>query len=113
MVAASCEPGSTKAVLNHPANSPIAILCQRLVPTIDKKIGRAPATEVLLNNASVKDKIRQLEQGLPEGVVVRTAYDRSALIERSIDTLKLTLLEELAITTLICLIFLNLNLTRG
>lgn len=44
------------------ANSLTAIMCQRLVPTIDKKIGRAPATEVLLNNASVRDKIRHGEE---------------------------------------------------
>ena len=44
------------------ANSLTAIMCQRLIPTIDKKIGRAPATEVLLNNASVRDKIRHGEE---------------------------------------------------
>ena len=55
---------------------------------------------------AVKEKIRTIEAGLPEGVVIRTAYDRSALIHRSIDTLKHTLAEELAITAVICLIFL-------
>ncbi len=55
---------------------------------------------------AVKAKIRQIEPGLPEGVVIRTAYDRSALIHRSIDTLKETLSEELLITTLICILFL-------
>lgn len=44
------------------ANSLVAIMCQRLVPTIDKKIGRAPATEVLLNNPAVRDKIRHAEE---------------------------------------------------
>ncbi len=55
---------------------------------------------------AVKDKIKQLQSGLPEGVVVRTAYDRSPLIHRSIDTLTTTLAEELAITAIICLLFL-------
>ena len=55
---------------------------------------------------SVKQKIRQIEPGLPEGVVIRTAYDRSGLIHRSIDTLIVTLAEELAITAFICLLFL-------
>lgn len=55
---------------------------------------------------AVKEKIEQLEAGLPEGVVIRSAYDRSRLIHRSIDTLKHTLAEELAITTLIIIIFL-------
>ncbi len=43
------------------ANSLAAIMCQRLVPTIDTKIGRAPATEVLINNPTLKDKIRHSE----------------------------------------------------
>ncbi len=44
------------------------------VPTIDKKIGRAPATEVLINNASVKDKIRHGEENdLPTIVATATA----------------------------------------
>lgn len=55
---------------------------------------------------AVKERIRQLEAGLPEGVVIRTAYDRSALIRRSVNTLKHTLAEELLITTLVCLVFL-------
>ncbi len=43
------------------ANSLAAIMCQRLIPTIDPKIGRAPATEILINTATVKDKIRHAE----------------------------------------------------
>ena len=54
----------------------------------------------------VKAKIEEIEPGLPEGVRIRTAYDRSGLIDRSIDTLKETLTAELAITAVICLIFL-------
>jgi len=54
----------------------------------------------------VKAKIEEIEPGLPEGVRIRTAYDRSGLIHRSVDTLKETLAEELAITAIICLIFL-------
>ncbi|MBD3675398.1 MAG: efflux RND transporter permease subunit [Planctomycetaceae bacterium] len=55
---------------------------------------------------AVKEKIKQIEAGLPEGVVIRSAYDRSGLIHRSIDTLKHTLMEELMITGLIIVIFL-------
>ncbi len=55
---------------------------------------------------SVKEKIKQIEAGLPEGVVIRSAYDRSRLIHRSIDTLKHTLAEELAITAIIIVVFL-------
>jgi len=55
---------------------------------------------------AVKAKIEELEPGLPVGVRIRSAYDRSGLIHRSIDTLKETLAEELLITAVICLIFL-------
>ncbi len=55
---------------------------------------------------AVKEKIREIEAGLPEGVVIRSAYDRSHLIHRSIETLKHTLIEELIITTIIVISFL-------
>jgi Cu(I)/Ag(I) efflux system membrane protein CusA/SilA len=54
----------------------------------------------------VKAKLKEIEPGLPKGVQVVTAYDRSELILRSIDNLKHTLIEELAIVSLIILIFL-------
>ncbi len=54
----------------------------------------------------VKEKLKEIEPGLPEGVKVVTAYDRSDLILRSIDNLKSTLIEELAIVALVILIFL-------
>jgi copper/silver efflux system protein len=44
--------------------------------------------------------------GLPPGVVVRTVYDRSDLIERSIDNLREKLLEESLIVALVCVVFL-------
>src|SRR5438552_1925054 len=42
----------------------------------------------------VKKKIADLKPSLPEGVEMTIAYDRSSLIERSIDTLKHALTEE-------------------
>ena len=54
----------------------------------------------------VKAKLREIEPGLPKGVKVVTAYDRSDLITRSIDTLKRTLTEELVVVSLIILLFL-------
>ncbi len=54
----------------------------------------------------VKAKLKEVEPSLPEGVEVVTTYDRSDLIQRSIDTLKHTLLEELAIVSIVILIFL-------
>jgi len=54
----------------------------------------------------VKRKLKDIEGGLPEGVKIATAYDRSDLIVRSIGNLKHTLAEELAIVALVILVFL-------
>ena len=52
---------------------------------------------------TIEAKVRP---ALPEGVELVTTYDRSQLIERSIDTLKHKLFEEIAIVSLVCIVFL-------
>jgi len=54
----------------------------------------------------VKQKLHDIEGGLPPGVKVLTAYDRSELILRSIENLKHTLTEELVIVAVLIVIFL-------
>jgi len=54
----------------------------------------------------VKAKLEKLKAGLPEGVEIVTVYDRSRLISSAIDSLWKSLIEELAIVALICVIFL-------
>jgi Cu(I)/Ag(I) efflux system membrane protein CusA/SilA len=54
----------------------------------------------------VKAKIHEIEPGLPPGVRVVTAYDRSELILRSIDNLKITITEEVIVVCLVIFIFL-------
>lgn len=54
----------------------------------------------------VKEKLESLKAGLPDGVVVHTAYDRSGLIERAIDNLQEKLIEESVVVALVCVIFL-------
>ncbi len=54
----------------------------------------------------VKAKLDQIQPSLPPGVKIVSTYDRSDLILRSIDTLKHTLLEEIAIVSLVILVFL-------
>jgi len=54
----------------------------------------------------VKAKLDELKKGLPEGVSVKTAYDRSSLIKRAIATLKEKLLEETIVVALVIIIFL-------
>ncbi|MCB9719712.1 MAG: efflux RND transporter permease subunit [Candidatus Omnitrophica bacterium] len=55
---------------------------------------------------NVKKKLEAIKPGLPEGVTIEPVYDRSGLINRSIDTLKNTLIIEIIIVTLVCIIFL-------
>ena len=54
----------------------------------------------------VKAKLKEIEPGLPPGVKLVTAYDRSELILASIENLKHTLIEELAVVGIVILIFL-------
>ncbi|BCR05081.1 cation transporter [Desulfuromonas versatilis] len=55
---------------------------------------------------NVKAKLESLKAGLPEGVTIRTVYDRSGLIERAVDTLKEKLLEESIVVALVTALFL-------
>ena len=60
-------------------------------------------------NQVIKDakaKLSELESGLPPGVMLKTAYDRSELIDRSIHTLRHTLIEEMVVVGLVCILFL-------
>lgn len=54
----------------------------------------------------VKEKIAHLQTSLPAGVTIKSFYDRSELIDRTIDTLKHALTEEIILVTLAHIIFL-------
>jgi Cu/Ag efflux pump CusA len=49
---------------------------------------------------AIKDKIGQLQQGLPSGVRIVPFYDRTRLIESAIGTVRNTLLEEMLVASL-------------
>ena len=55
---------------------------------------------------AVKERLDELRPGLPDGVEIVETYDRSALIERAVDTLLVTLGQEFVIVALICAAFL-------
>ncbi len=55
---------------------------------------------------AVKEKLKTLKAGLPPGVTMHTAYDRSGLIERAINFLKDKIVEESIIVALITILFL-------
>ena len=56
--------------------------------------------------AAVQAKLDSLRASLPAGVELVTTYDRSQLIDRAIANLGFKLLEEFAVVTLVCLLFL-------
>lgn len=54
----------------------------------------------------IKEKLPDIEKGLPPGVKFKTAYDRSDLIEATIATLKEAVIEEIIVVAIVLLIFL-------
>jgi Cu(I)/Ag(I) efflux system membrane protein CusA/SilA len=54
----------------------------------------------------VRARLEDMKASLPPGVEIVTTYDRADLIERAIGTLRMTLVEELTIVSLVILIFL-------
>jgi CzcA family heavy metal efflux pump len=55
---------------------------------------------------ALKEKMKDVEKGLPEGVNFETAYDRSTLIEAALKNIKDKLVEEIIIVCLIVILFL-------
>ena len=54
----------------------------------------------------VKARLAELGKGLPAGVEIIETYDRSALIQRAVSTLRGKLLEEFIVVILVCTLFL-------
>jgi len=55
---------------------------------------------------AVKDKMADIQKGLPSGVKFKIAYDRSELIENAIGSVKHTLIEEMITVSIIVILFL-------
>lgn len=55
---------------------------------------------------AIKEKMKEVQKGLPEGVSFKTSYDRSTLIEAAIESVKGTLLEEMITVSVVVIIFL-------
>src|SRR5450432_3083649 len=55
---------------------------------------------------AVKEKMTEVQKGLPEGVKFKVAYDRTELIKASVSNVKNKLIEEMIIVSLIVLLFL-------
>lgn len=77
-------------------------------------LGEAPGGVVVMRYGEnalevirrVEKKLAELAPTLPDGVEVVPTYDRSALIERSMHTLTTALIEEIAVVSLVIIVFL-------
>lgn len=54
---------------------------------------------------AVKDKMADIQKGLPPGVKFKIAYDRSELIESAVNSVKHTLIEEMITVSIIVILF--------
>lgn len=61
------------------------------------------ADEVIHN---VKQRMEEVARGLPDGMRFHVVYDRSGLIEESISSIRQTLIEEMAVVSLVVILFL-------
>lgn len=56
--------------------------------------------------SAVKEKMKEVSKGLPEGVTFKTSYDRSTLIRDALKSVESTLMEEMIAVSLVVLFFL-------
>lgn len=61
------------------------------------------ANEVI---TGVKKKMEEVAKGFPKGMTFNIVYDRSDLIQESVSSIKTTLIEEMAVVSLVVIIFL-------
>jgi Cu(I)/Ag(I) efflux system membrane protein CusA/SilA len=106
--------GGTPVLLRDIAEVRIGPEMRRGIGELDGE-GEAVGGVVVMRNGDnardtimrVKDKLHELRSGLPQGVEIVETYDRSALIQRSVDNLKRKLLDEFIVVALVCFVFLG------
>jgi Cu(I)/Ag(I) efflux system membrane protein CusA/SilA len=107
------SPGGAPVYLRDVATITLGPAMRRGVAELDGK-GEAVGGIVIMRYGEnalrlidrVKERLEEVGRSLPEGVEVVITYDRSELIEASLDTLKHTLLEEMIVVSLIIFVFL-------
>ncbi len=105
--------GGTPVLLRDVAEVRIGPEMRRGIGELDGE-GEAVGGVVVMRNGEnardtivrVKQKLDELRASLPQGVEVVETYDRSALIQRSVDNLRHKLLDEFAVVAIVCFIFL-------
>ncbi len=106
-------PGGTPILLKDIANVTIGPEIRRGLAdwngrgeTVGGVVVVRSGADTLSTISKVKQRLAELEQGLPKDVTISVAYDRTGLIDRSIKTLTRTLIEESIIVALVCVVFL-------
>ncbi|MQT60186.1 CusA/CzcA family heavy metal efflux RND transporter [Pseudomonas sp. FSL R10-0399] len=105
--------GAVPVTLGDVANIQLGPELRRGISELDGQ-GEAVGGVVILRSgknaretiAAVKQKLDELKASLPAGVEIVTTYDRSQLIDRSVDNLSHKLLEEFLVVALVCGVFL-------
>ncbi len=105
--------GGTPVLLRDVAEVRVGPEMRRGIGELDGE-GEAVGGVVVMRNGDnardtivrVKAKLGELRAGLPEGVEVVETYDRSALIQRSVDNLKRKLVDEFIVVAIVCFVFL-------
>ncbi len=106
-------PGGTPILLKNVANVTIGPEIRRGLAdwngqgeTVGGVVVVRAGADTLETIGRVKEKLAELEAGLPDDVEISVAYDRTGLIEHSVETLTHTLIEESIIVALVCIVFL-------
>ncbi len=107
------EAGGTPVTLGDVANIQIGPELRRGIAELNGE-GEVAGGIVILRQgadarsaiAAVEAKLEQLQASLPEGVEIVTTYDRSQLIDASVENLTSKLIEEFIVVALVCLLFL-------
>ena len=105
--------GGTPVQIRHVANVTIGPDARRGIAELDGQ-GETVGGVVVMRYGEnayqvierVKKKIEEVKPSLPQGMEIVTAYDRSDLIGRAIDTLQQKLTEEMIMVSLIIILFL-------
>lgn len=112
-VAVGRGPGGTPVLLGEVANVQVGPDMRRGVAELNgdgETVGGVVVVRYGVDTrkviSAVKARLDEAMKSLPPGVSYSIAYDRTALIDRAIDTLKSKLIEESIVVALVCLVFL-------
>jgi Cu(I)/Ag(I) efflux system membrane protein CusA/SilA len=105
--------GSTPVLLHHLATVQIGPEMRRGMAELDGEGEVAGGVVVMRSGknarstiAAVKARLAALKPSLPRGVEVVETYDRSLLIDRAVDNLRVKLIEEFIVVAVVCAVFL-------